>query len=311
MASGAAQVIGRAMRVVHGSEQYTPGEVPSVLTIGNFDGVHLGHRVLLDRLVERASELDAPCLVYTFDPPPRKVLQPDSCPPRVHTLDENLRLLEAVGVDEVVVEAFSLEFGANPPEWFADAILGRLEPQAMVVGYDFRYGRGRAGDIETLRAHRPDLPIEAVEARQLPDGTTVSSSRIREAVATGDMRRAAALLGRPFHLAGPVVQGDQRGRLLGFPTANVARVGELIPPPGVYAARVGEHAAVVNIGVRPTFDGRRLTIEAHLLDFDGDLYGHHLRVGFVERIRGERRFSGPEALKAQIDQDIAAARALL
>ncbi|MCP4809637.1 MAG: riboflavin biosynthesis protein RibF [Proteobacteria bacterium] len=304
------------MRVVHGSKTYlaesADDDVRPVATIGNFDGVHLGHRVLLDRLIERAGELEAPALVYTFDPPPRKVLQPETCPPRVHTLAENLRLLEAAGVDIVVVEAFSREFGSHPPEWFASEILGRLDPQAMVVGYDFRYGRGRRGNIDTLREHRPGLPVEAVEARELGDGTTVSSSRIREAVASGDMVRAASLLGRPFHLVGVVEQGDQRGRLLGFPTANLTRTSELLPAPGVYAVRTGDdRPAVVNIGIRPTFDTRRMTIEAHLLDFSGDLYGTELSLHFIARLRGEVRFGGPDALKAQIAQDITAAREIL
>ncbi|HJN73841.1 MAG TPA: riboflavin biosynthesis protein RibF [Myxococcota bacterium] len=304
------------MRVVHGSERFGR-EVRGVITIGNFDGVHLGHRRLLEVLIETAGQRDAPSCVYTFEPAPQRVLRPESCPPRILPLGEKLRLLGEAGVDIVVIEAFSVELGQNPPQWFAHEILeSRLDPVAMVVGYDFRYGNERAGDIDLLRQQLPELPIDAVEALVLEDGTTVSSSRIRESVATGDLHRASELLGRPFHLRGTVIEGEARGRALGFPTANISREGELLPPPGVYAveARVvdGElRPAVANLGVRPTFEGSRLSIEVHLLDFEGDLYGERMDVLFRERLRGERRFENVGALKRQVEKDIQAARAIL
>ena len=304
------------MRIVHGSEGFDSDARP-VATIGNFDGVHRGHRRLLDRLLETAEEHGAPSLVYTFEPAPQRVLRPESCPPRILPVGEKLRLLGAAGVDLVVIEAFSPDFGQHPPEWFAHTVLeARLKPLAMVVGYDFRYGNRRAGNIDLLRQQLPDLPVEAVDALVIEDGTTVSSSRIREAVATGDLDRAKTLLGRPFHLRGTVIEGDARGRTLGFPTANLSREGELLPPPGVYAVDVevvgGErHAGVANLGVRPTFDGRRLSIEVHLLDFTGELYGERLDVHFRASLRPERRFGDVEALKRQIGDDIQAARAIL
>ena len=303
------------MRIVHGSERFQ-SEARPVATIGNFDGVHRGHRRLLDRLLETAEAHGAPSLVYTFEPAPQRVLRPDACPPRILPVGEKLRLLGEAGVDLVVIEAFSRDFGQNPPEWFAHEVLeARLNPVAMVVGYDFRYGRARAGNLDLLRKQLPDLSVEAVDALVLEDGTTVSSSRIREAVATGDLARAETLLGRPFHLRGTVIEGDARGRRLGFPTANLSREGELLPPPGVYAVDVdvvgGEpHRGVANLGLRPTFEGRRFAIEVHLLDFDADLYGERLDVHFRARLREERRFEGIDALKGQIDRDIEAARAI-
>jgi riboflavin kinase/FMN adenylyltransferase len=311
------------MRVIKGSEAYrTLSTEPGwelgrpVVTIGTFDGVHRGHLSLLEVLLERARELDAPSLVYTFEPSPRQVLQPETCPPRILPVSEKLRLLERAGVDVVVVEAFDAELGAQPPAWFAEEILGaRLQPLEMVVGYDFRYGQGRQGDAESLRSHLPEVPVLSVQAL-VSDGRTVSSSAIREAVAEGRLDEAAELLGRPFHLVGTVVPGDQRGRQLGFPTANLDREGELLPPPGVYAVRcgpVGEERipAVANLGVRPTFGTRGFAVEVHLLDCDVDLYGQRMLVEFVRALRAEQRFSGADELVARIRQDIAEARAIL
>lgn len=311
------------MRVIKGSlayreqaEQAGDELVRPVLTIGTFDGVHRGHRVLLEQLLQRAKELGAPSMVYTFEPSPRQVLQPERCPPRVLPVSEKLRLLEQLGVDIVVVEAFDRDFGAQPAAWFADEVLAaRLAPQEMVVGYDFRYGRGREGDAASLREHLPQLPVQSVQAL-VHEQRTVSSSAIREAVAEGRLDEAAELLGRPFHVVGTVVPGDQRGRQLGFPTANLEREGELLPPPGVYAVRcgpVGEELqpAVANLGVRPTFGTRRFAVEVHLLDAEVDLYGQRLQLEFVRRLRPEQRFSGAEELVARIRQDVAEARAIL
>jgi riboflavin kinase / FMN adenylyltransferase len=297
-----------------GSPAYPGHEHRPVATIGNFDGLHRGHQALVGRLLERAVELDAPSLVYTFDPPPRLVLQPGKAPPRIATLEQKVEGLFGLGVDHVVVETFTADFGARPPDWFARVIIGRLEPRAMVVGYDFRYGQGRAGNAQTLAAQRPELPIETVEALQFGD-LVVGSSRIREAVAEGRIEAANKMLGRPYRLVGTVVQGDARGRTIGFPTANLDAANELIPAPGVYAVRSvfdgKEHAGVANLGVRPTFDGARFVIEVHLFDFEGDLYGRSLPVDFVARIRGERRFESADELVAQIRLDAVEARRVL
>jgi riboflavin kinase/FMN adenylyltransferase len=302
-------------QVHHGSESVPP-ELRFVLTIGNFDGVHRGHLRLLKRLVERAHELGHPSCVYTFEPAPHRVLQPDRAPPRILSIERKLELLGAAGVDHVVLEAFDLELGAQSPEWFADTvILERLNPVAMVVGYDFRYGNRRAGNVETLRAHVPQLPIEAVDALD-QGGDIVSSSKIRESVAEGRVADAARMLGRPYRLTGTVVPGDQRGRGLGFPTANLDVDQELLPAFGVYAVTAnveGQPAApaVANLGLRPTFGASRFAVEVHLLDQDVDLYGQRIQVNFIARIRPEQRFAGAAELVARIGQDVAQARELL
>lgn len=302
-------------QVFHGSHSYTAISARPVLTIGNFDGVHLGHQHLLSRVVARARALDAPACVYTFDPAPRAVLEPERCPPRILDLDQRVALLGRHGIDHVVVEPFDRDFAARPASWFAQEILAeRLAPAALVVGHDFRFGRGRAGRTGDLATLLPDLQVEQVD-QLLVEGVRPSSSRIREAVAEGRVRDAAEMLGRDYSLRGVVVPGDQRGQQLGFPTANIDTLAELLPASGVYAARVPIDGrplpAVVNLGVRPTFAGRRFLIEAHLLDFEDDLYGRTLELRFVEFLRPERRFSGPEALVAQIAEDVASAREIL
>lgn len=299
-------------RVFAGSAAY-PADAPGpVLSIGNFDGVHVGHRWLLDQVVARAQTLDVPACIYTFDPPPRVVLAPSLVRPRVVAWPEKVRLLGKAGIDHVVVERFTRAFAQHPPNWFVDEVLGRrLRPSAMIVGYDFRFGRARAGDLDLIRARLPGLPVEQVDAHE-QDGI-VSSSRIREAVAGGDMRGAQRLLGRPHRIHGTVVPGDQRGRRLGFPTANLETAAELLPPPGVYAVRAridgGEwRDGVANLGARPTFDKGGFSIEVHLLDFRRDIYGSQVELAFVDRIRAERRFEGVDALLAQIRRDVATAR---
>ena len=297
-----------------GSAGYPAPSPRPVLTIGNFDGVHLGHRHLLRRLVETAASLGVPSCVYTFEPAPRVVLAPQQHQPRVLAWPDKLRLLGEAGVDQVIVERFTRAFAQHPPEWFAGHVLGRrVAPSALVVGYDFRFGRARQGDLALLRGALPGVPIEQVHALTLED-EVVSSSAIRAQVASGAVERAAVLLGRPHFIRGTVVPGDQRGRTMGFPTANLETDSQLLPADGVYAVRVrvddGPAApGVANLGVRPTVDGRRHLIEVHLLD-EGkhELYGHELVVSFVSRLRGEQRFPDLDALVAQIRQDADEAR---
>lgn len=303
-----------SLRLFHGSATY-PTDARPVLTIGNFDGVHYGHRALLGRVRDEAARLGVPACVYTFEPPPRRVLQPEQSPPRILNLEDKVALLGQAGIDHVVVERFDLELAAQSPEWFATEILGKhLHPTAMVVGYDFRFGRRRAGDMALLRQMLPTLPIEAIERVMYAD-KVASSSRVREAVASGEVALAAELLGRPYSFPGLVVRGDGRGRTIGFPTANLSFEAELLPAPGVYAVRlqVGDERlpGVANLGFRPTFGGHALTVEVHLFDFAGDLYGQRVRLEMVRRIRPEQRFSGVAALVAQIGLDVARARELL
>jgi riboflavin kinase / FMN adenylyltransferase len=299
-----------------GSSVVPPHLPQPVLTIGNFDGLHLGHRHLLAQVRARADALGAPVAVYTFDPPPRVVLAPQHHQPRICPWPDKVAMLGEAGVDVVVLERFTRAFAQHPAEWFADEILGRrIRPRAIVVGYDFRFGRARSGTIDLLRQRLPRIPIDQVTALEL-DGDVVSSSRVRRLVGDGQVAAAAGLLDRPHRVCGVVVQGDQRGRTIGFPTANLELDAELVPPGGVYAVMVRVDAgplrpAVANLGVRPTFAGGRFLVEVHLLDFRGDLYGRQLEVGFVRRLRAERRFADPGALVAQIRKDAAHARTVL
>jgi riboflavin kinase/FMN adenylyltransferase len=285
----------------------------SVVVIGNFDGVHLGHQAVLRQARALADARDLRCVVLTFDPHPSAVLG-RGAPPRLTMLDARVALLLEHGATEVAVEPFTIELSTWSPERFvADLLAKRLGMRAVVVGRNFRFGNKRAGDFGTLRALGTADGFEAVAAEVAGDGEgPFSSTRVRDAVAGGDVERAAAVLGRSHALSGVVEHGDARGRTLGFPTANLGGVGEMLPAHGVYAVRVatpdGTHDGVMNIGVRPTVGGMALRIEAHLLDFEGDLYGQKLRVELVSRIRGEQKFAGLEELRAQIAKDAEAAR---
>jgi len=302
-----------SLEVFHGSKGYN-GPRP-VLTIGNFDGVHLGHQFLFAQTLEEARRLGAPASVYTFEPPPQFVLNPDRHPPRILSLDDKLMLLEEYGVGSVVVEPFDLAFAAHPAQWFASEVLKkRLNPAAMVVGHDFRFGRGRSGTSKELKEMLPALPVSQVKPLDV-EGNLASSSRIRELIAAGAVCEAAALMGRPYFIRGLVEHGDGRGKGLGFATANLEVSSNLTPGRGVYAVEAEQggrrYPAVANLGFRPTFGGRTFSTEIHLLDFGGDLYGQPMTVHFMGRIRDEMRFDSVDQLKARISQDVTAARGIL
>lgn len=290
----------------------------AAVTFGNFDGVHLGHRALLAVVRQAADRLGGPACVVTFDPHPLVLLRPDRAPQAVDTLQGRLEQLQLAGVDVAVVLRFDAALASQSAHWFAEtALFDRLAARAVIVGPDTRFGQGGSGDIALLqslgRAHGATV---TTCPGALYDNAIVSSSRVRHTVAAGDMALAAALLGRPFSLQGPVVQGDQRGRLIGFPTANVDAPSQQRPASGVYACRIALPdgrllPAVTNCGTRPTFAGARWQVEAHVFDFTEDLYGQTVRLHFVQRLRGEQKFDGLPALQAQITQDMAAARAIL
>jgi riboflavin kinase / FMN adenylyltransferase len=291
---------------------------PSVVTIGNFDGVHRGHHVLLRRTVDTGRDRDLRSVVVTFEPHPAAVLRPGSEPPRLQTLDDRIEALAATEVDLVVVLPFTRELSALTPREFVERVLVEgLGVARVVVGTNFRFGHRAAGDVVTLVEVGEDhgFETEAVTLLELGDAA-VSSSQIRTALRVGDVERAAGWLGRPYTLRGTVVRGDGRGRTIGVPTANLAVDPDvLVPADGVYAGRV-EHGgrrydAVTNVGVRPTFDGVTRSIEAHVLDASPDLYGESLTVAFEARIRGEQRFDGPDELVARIRLDIEEARQVL
>jgi len=293
---------------------------PSV-AIGQFDGVHLGHRAVVMRAIEQARRRGADAAVLTFEPHPIAVLAPERAPRRLTSAEEKVRLLGALGVDAVVVQTFDAALAAQTPRAFvAEVLQGALGVREVVVGYDFAFGAGRAGNAEVLRAALAEGPVpatlEVVEAVTV-DGQPCKSGTVRALLGEGDVVGAARLLGRAFEVIGPVVEGRRRGRGLGFPTANVDAGGRIVPRAGVYAVRVAlpdgaVRGGVCNVGVAPTFGGEEaVRVEAHVFDWEGDLYGREVRVGFVARLRDERAFSGVEALKAQIAEDAAAARRAL
>ena len=292
----------------------------SVVTIGNFDGVHRGHRTLIARTTAEATQRGARAVALTFDPHPAAVLRPDAVPAALQSLEERTALLRESGCDEVVVVPFDAAFAAQGPEEFIDRLLvDRLAAELVVVGTNFRFGRAAAGDVALLIAlgEQRGFGVEAVGLVDLGDGP-VSSSALRSQLAAGDVEVVARGLGRPFSLTGEVVHGEGRGRTIGIPTANVAVAeGRVLPADGVYACWAGAEGggrtpAVVNVGWRPTFAGTSRSVEAHLLVDDGpDLYGQRLTLEFVARVRGEQRFEGPEALVARIHEDIRMARELL
>ena len=298
-----------------GSAAWPHGAARPAVAIGNFDGVHTGHRAVLAELKRLSDDLGVARAVLTFDPAPTAVLAPTRHQPRILTRHDRVERLHEAGASIVIVEEFTRQFAEQEAGWFANTLLrGRLNVAGVVVGYDFRFGRGRGGDAEALQRLLPEIPVIAVPPHR-DDGEPVSSSRVRRLVAAGDVEGAARLLGRPHILHGPVVHGDHRGSTIGFPTANISSRVELLPARGVYVVRASladgrSVIGVTNVGVRPTFDGQENRIEVHLLDFAGDLYGQELRIELLHRLRGELRFPDIGALVAQITADVSAARNL-
>jgi len=305
------------LRYIAGSAALKGPLTRPIVTIGNFDGVHLGHRAILDTVVGRARDLDGDAVVYTFDPHPRKVLRPESAPGLLTTLDQKVELLEAAGVDVVIVEPFTLEFArVEAGEFVQHCLYERIRPVEVYVGYDFHFGRDREGSMRMLTEQGPRLgfSVTIIPEVTMDDGD-VNSTRIRELLAEGRPERAARMLGRPFTVRGEVVQGDRRGRTLGFPTANLQPENEVLPAGGVYAGHVNllddgdpprgsRLPAVMNVGRRPTFAGEEMRAEAHVLDFDGDLYGRRVELAFSLRLRAEQKFESVEALRQQIAADV-------
>lgn len=287
------------------------------ITLGNFDGVHLGHKEIFTRIRKRAAEIGGEALIFTFDPHPVKVLRPDTSPSLITPLDEKLRLFEREGIDGVILADFTKEFAAQHPAKFVENLLFRaLAAELVVVGHDFTFGKGKEGTIGSLKdlGAKLGFQVEVVKALKV-DGEVVSSTRIRELIQGGDVRCAKRLLGRCYSINGKVVKGHSRGRALGFPTANLDFHGELSPKNGVYAVkvRIGEEemTGVANVGTRPTFGDRERSFEVHIFDFDGSLYGRDVRLFFIDRIRDELFFTDTKELSAQIGRDVIKAREIL
>ena len=306
------------MEILKNYREAPPEGPGSALTIGNFDGVHLGHRALLNRVVSAGNRESLVPTVLTFEPHPARVLGGRPAPPLLTTRADKRRLLASAGIMRLIEQPFTLEWAAQSPEVFVrEVLVDALRCRRVVVGYDFVFGARRGGTLETLIAagRRFDFAVEVIEALAPGEAGVVSSSRIREAIAAGEVERATALLGRPYHLEGRVVRGAQRGRQLGYPTANLQGENELVPPAGVYAGWLdwGEtpRMAAISVGTNPTFGDTGLTVEAHVLreqlEPGTDLYGRECHLAFGHCLRGQVRFSGPDALThlvAQIEADV-------
>lgn len=302
------------MRVFRGHSRPVPA--PVVLAIGNFDGVHLGHAALVGRLAEVAGERQLAPMVLTFEPHPREFFAPQAAPARLSTLREKLELLADSGARQAMICPFNARFAALSADEFVEQVLVRgCQVRHLIVGDDFRFGQGRVGDYAFLQqaGARHGFTVEAMGSVTV-DGERVSSSGVRRALAAGNMEHAARLLGRPYIIDGQVSHGQKLGRQLGFATANLRIKHNPLPMTGVFAVEVSglgaqPLAGVANLGVRPTVGGTRPLLEVHLFDFNLDIYGAHIAVRFVHKLRDEQRFPNFDALKAQIAADAAAARA--
>jgi riboflavin kinase/FMN adenylyltransferase len=306
------------MDVIHFPEDPRPSRwVHPVLALGNFDGLHRGHRKILDRMRRVADERGATSVIMTFDPHPPRVVRPDKAPPLLMTKAQKLEAIAAAGVHGAAIVRFTPELSHWDPETFVRTVLvDWLRVAEVWVGANFLFGHDRSGNFSLLRVlgARYGFKAEKIDPVRYKD-FVVSSTRVRRLVSEGRVDEAGALLGHHYFLDGTVIRGDQRGRTIGFPTANLCTENELLPPHGVYAttARVGEivYPSVTNVGTRPTVDhSGRTVIETHIFDLDRDLYGQSLRISFVQRLRDERAFASLDELRAQIEADSQRARVL-
>jgi riboflavin kinase/FMN adenylyltransferase len=306
------------MNLIHAAADLNPGSRKVCAAIGVFDGVHLGHQQVIRQTISDARQHEAISVVVTFDRHPNVVVAPERVPPLIYPLSKKLRVISSLGVDTIHLIHFDKLFSEISGETFIrDLALDFRHLQSICVGSTFTFGHKRSGNIDLLKALGKELNFIVHGLANLSlDGQTVSSTRIREAVRAGNLDFASQMLGRPYSLCGRVVEGDRLGRKLLVPTANLDATGLALPPSGVYAAhaetRGKMHRAVVNLGHRPTLEQPtpQLRVEAHLLDFDEEIYGEELELTFVEKLRGEQKFPSTAELKAQIERDIASARVL-
>jgi riboflavin kinase/FMN adenylyltransferase len=304
------------MELIRGLHNLRPRHRGCVATIGNFDGVHLGHQAVLGELAEKGGELSLPSAVITFEPQPQEYFAPQSAPPRLTRFREKMQALRRYAVDRVLCLDFNGALAQMPAEEFMQRVLiDGLGIRHLVVGDDFHFGKGRSGDFAMLRAAGERHGFRVVNMHTFSiGGERVSSTRIREALAQGDLELAEQLLGRIYRMCGRVAHGDKRGRTIGFPTANIHLHRRATPVDGVFAVEMfgieGEPVpGVANVGTRPTVDGTRSLLEVHLFDFDRDIYGAHVHVDFLYKLREERRFESFDALQRQILLDAEMARA--
>ena len=297
------------MKIFHGTDNANITR-STVLTLGVFDGLHLGHQRIMQTVVERAKEVNAVPTAITFDPHPRSVLYPENAPPLLQTLDQRLAAFAVMGVEQAIVIRFDKDFAAQDAEKFLrETVVERLQSREVYLGKGFAFGKNRGGNIESLKRLSAELGFVAEEVDEVTlRGQRISSSKIRQLLADGRVNLARRMFGRPYGVEGQIVRGFERGRTIGFPTANLKPVNRVIPKFGVYATatlidRVWRRS-ITNVGVRPTFAGENEpSIETYIFDFAGDLYGDVLRVRFLHRIRDERKFAGIDELKTQIAAD--------
>ena len=290
----------------------------AVITIGNFDGVHLGHQALFHEVIEKADAIGGTSVAMTFEPHPMRILKHNNHPPLITLYEQKAELIERTGIDVIVCVPFTKEFASlTAREFIEDLLFRKIGMKAIVVGEDYSFGKNREGTLDLLKTFAGEMNFEVIVAdwikmsRKLPD--RISSTRVRELVMAGQMQDAHKMLGRHYQIRGIVVTGrDRGGKLLGIPTANINLHDELCPKTGIYAVTVEREnkqlKGVANIGYSPTFDDHEFTVEVHILDFDQDIYGEKIRVNFIQRIRDEKKFAGIDELIEQIHRDIAAAR---
>jgi len=306
------------MKVINGLKDIPHEFQGAFVTIGNFDGVHLGHVPIFEKLIAEAHQENRKAVVITFDPHPKQILHPDIKPFYLITsLDEKIKLLEDVGIDGLILIPFDLEFSKITAEAFVrDILWGKLQIRKILIGHDYTFGKNKVGNEKFLRDFGEELgfEVENIKVIMLND-ETISSTRLRYAILNGNVKLAANLLGRPYNISGIVIPGKSRGTVLGIPTANIKPDKELLPAHGVYAVIVdlqGNHQqGVLNIGFNPTFSDNELSVEVYLIDFTGNIYGEKLNVLFIDRLRDEVKFKKPGQLVKQIKKDIDQARQIL
>ncbi|MBI2875284.1 MAG: bifunctional riboflavin kinase/FAD synthetase [Candidatus Tectomicrobia bacterium] len=301
-------------KIISGWQNVPPDLPPSAVTVGNFDGVHRGHQRILEKAVERAHGIEGISIAFTFDPHPLRFLNPMGGPPLLTTWTQKAHWIQAAGIDLLVCAAFDeAMLSLSPRQFLQEVLLSRLKMREIIEGPGFTFGTGRSGTVETLCALGEELGFGVTILEPVTEGQEIiTSTRIRELLCEGAVEQAAQFLGRPYSLEGSVVDGQRRGRTLGFPTANLDPENELIPRTGVYAVLV-EHQShpypgVTNVGYSPTFEARGLTVETHILDFQREIYGQEISLHFIQRLRSELKFSGPEELIRQMERDVQEAR---
>lgn len=304
------------MEIVKGSKKFKQiGVKNPVITLGNFDGVHIGHQKILNETIQRSRAIDGLSVVYTFNPHPLNVLQPVQEPLKITTFEEKAHIIEEIGIDYLICENFTKHFAEKSPEEFIkEIIFNRIRPREIIIGHDYAFGKNRKGSIKLLQKmgktfHYCVHVMRDMTIKNIP----VRSTTIRNLITAGKVSLAQKLLGRDYSLTGKVIHGRQRR--IGFPTANLSYIKDLVPKNGIYAIRIatsyGNFNGVVNIGFNPTFDGNRLSIEAHIFDFDKNLYGKEVTLFFVKRIRDEKKFKDVQSLARQIEKDISFAKKIL